>query len=141
MLRNSSVNFGKITVGVIMEPRTSFGIATVSVHLVQSFFYLVIISNLSHILGSKMTYIMLQHYRDVMNISLATSQCFCCSSSCEKVKKVSNRRPLQCLVGILSKYSLSEQSQLLLNVHNETEYAILLQHHQDILVAILSFFS
>ena len=76
-----------------------------------------------------------------MNISLAMSQCFCCSSSCEKVKKVSNRRFLQCLVGILSKYSLSEQSQLLLNVHNETEYAILPQHHQDILIAILSFLS
>ena len=76
-----------------------------------------------------------------MNMPLATSQCFFCSSSCEKVKKVSNRRPLQCLVGILSKYSLSEQSQLLLNVHNEIAYAILLQHHQDILVAILSFLS
>ena len=74
-----------------------------------------------------------------MNMPLATSQCFFYSSSCEKVKKVSNRRPLQCLFS--SKYSLSEQSQLLLNVHNETEYAILLQHHQDILVAILSFFS
>ena len=59
VLRNSSVNFGIVTVRLTMEPRNNFGIATVSVHLVKSFFYLVITNNASHIFGCKMTYIIL----------------------------------------------------------------------------------
>ena len=63
-----------------------------------------------------------------MDMSLTTLQHLCCYSSNEKLEEVSNKRPLQHPVGTSSKYSLSKQSKLLLNVPNETPNVILLKH-------------
>ena len=75
-----------------------------------------------------------------MNMSLTTLQHLRCYRSSEKLEEVFNKRPLQYRVGTSSKYSFSKQSQLLLNVPNETPYAILRKYYQDVLVATLLFF-